>query len=308
MLVDENLGDLLLTEVFRSYQQQRGFKLYFCRKSDPQSKGKIESVIKYIKYNFLRGRIFHDNQRLNQEGLEWLSRTANAKEHSTTRKVPALEWELEKPYLNALNYTIMLQPERHPLAVKKDNSVSYKGSRYTLPEGTYQGKDKSIEMYLELQDDLMILYNKSGEEVVRHKQALVKGAQVRNTNHYRDHSVKVTELITQVSALFTDKSLALKYLEGLRQNYPRYARDQVRLIAQVCSRHPQEDLDRTLNYCMENNIGKATDFESVVQALSGSVPKKEPLKEQHSTLDKYRYKIIPEKSNLSDYNQILKKQ
>jgi transposase len=58
MLKDENIGDLILIDVFRSYCDNKPFKLHFCRKSDPESKGKVESVVKYIKYNFLRGRTF----------------------------------------------------------------------------------------------------------------------------------------------------------------------------------------------------------------------------------------------------------
>lgn len=37
LLISENKGDLILTEAFRKYAEHRGFKLYFCRKSDPQS-------------------------------------------------------------------------------------------------------------------------------------------------------------------------------------------------------------------------------------------------------------------------------
>ncbi|MCJ7446972.1 MAG: IS21 family transposase, partial [Bacteroidales bacterium] len=99
LLVDENKGDLILTEAFRSYCQSRPFKVRFCRKSDPQSKGKIENVIKYIKYNFLRGRIYYSVPGLNDQAIDWLGRTANAKVHSTTLKIPALEWDLEKEHL-----------------------------------------------------------------------------------------------------------------------------------------------------------------------------------------------------------------
>lgn len=304
MLVDENMGDLLLTEVFRSYHQHRGFHLYFCRKNDPQSKGKIESVIKYIKYNFLRGRIFYDLHTLNQQGIEWLNRTANAKEHATIKKVPALEWELEKPHLNPLKHTIMIKQERISHKVRKDNIVSFKSCYYTLPPGTYQGKDTVV--YIEQQEGMLILSDNMGQEIVRHPESLLKGVLVRNNNHYRDHSIKVTELITQVSTLFTDQSNALRYLQQLRQNQPRYARDQVRLIADVCSRHPQEDRDKALDYCLENNISKATDFESVVHALSGNIPENTPRKESARSLEKYKYKIIPERSNLSDYQQIIK--
>jgi len=47
-IVRENLGDIILTSGFRSYVSQRGFKTYFCRKADPESKGKVENVVKYV--------------------------------------------------------------------------------------------------------------------------------------------------------------------------------------------------------------------------------------------------------------------
>ena len=34
----------------------RGLKIHLCRKSDPESKGKIEAGVKYVKHNFLPGR------------------------------------------------------------------------------------------------------------------------------------------------------------------------------------------------------------------------------------------------------------
>jgi len=88
LLIDENKGDLVMTEAFRSYTEYRGFKVHFCRKSDPQSKGKVENVVKYHKFNFLRGRTFIDIFILQAENLAWLQRTANAKVHSTTKNVP----------------------------------------------------------------------------------------------------------------------------------------------------------------------------------------------------------------------------
>jgi transposase len=39
MVVDENLGEIILTGAFKQYTKTRDFHLYFCRKSDPQSKG-----------------------------------------------------------------------------------------------------------------------------------------------------------------------------------------------------------------------------------------------------------------------------
>ncbi len=139
LLVSENVGDLLLTEAFRSYRQYRGFELYFCRKNDPQSKGKIENVIGYIKYNFLRGRTYFDNPTLNAQGIDWLARTANAKEHATTRKIPALEWAIEKAHLKPLLNSYIMQQQDNSTGVRKDNTIQYKGTKYTLPTGTLPG-------------------------------------------------------------------------------------------------------------------------------------------------------------------------
>lgn len=57
-MVDENLGVLVITSGFRSYVDSENFEEIFCRKTDPESKGKVENAIRLVKYNFLRGREF----------------------------------------------------------------------------------------------------------------------------------------------------------------------------------------------------------------------------------------------------------
>lgn len=59
MTVSENGSDIIYTEEFQSYRQQRGFRIYLCRAADPESKGKIENVVKFIKGNFAKNRVFH---------------------------------------------------------------------------------------------------------------------------------------------------------------------------------------------------------------------------------------------------------
>jgi transposase len=60
IVVSENAGDLLLTAEFQSYRDQRNFKIHLCRKADPESKGKIENVVGFIKKNFAKHRVFHN--------------------------------------------------------------------------------------------------------------------------------------------------------------------------------------------------------------------------------------------------------
>jgi len=86
ILVSENDGDLVLTKEFADYQKTRKFKIYMCRKADPETKGKVENVVKYVKSNFAKHRTFNNLEKLNEDCLAWLERTGNGKVHNTTKK------------------------------------------------------------------------------------------------------------------------------------------------------------------------------------------------------------------------------
>src|SRR5699024_8691068 len=60
LAVSENAGDLILTESFTKYHKTRGFKIYLCRKNDPESKGQVEQLIKLLKNNLANVRVFKD--------------------------------------------------------------------------------------------------------------------------------------------------------------------------------------------------------------------------------------------------------
>ena len=302
LLVNENKGDLILTEAFRAYCQSRPFKVRFCRKSDPQSKGKIENVIKYIKYNFLRGRIYYSIPALNDQAIDWLGRTANAKVHSTTLKIPALEWELEKEHLIPLKQPFAIAINHPAYNVTKDNVIHFKGSSYSVPDGTFQ-KPKT-EVFVRQENDYLIISNIDREEIARHEISLLKGQQVRNNNHKRDHSVKVKKLIAQAICLFTDPIKAGEYLESIHKQMPRYARDQINMVVSAGKKYTKDEMDQTLIYCLENNLPKAVDFEPVLlslrqTALDPAIAKKDVLHLLNS-----KYKIQPQTTSISDYKQI----
>lgn len=303
LLVDEHVGDLLLTETFRSYRLHRGFELYFCRKNDPQSKGKIENVIRYIKYNFLRGRTFYDIYTLNAQAIDWLARTANAKEHSTTGKIPAAEWEIEKTYLKPLLTPYIMETDEQSTGVRKDNKIQYKGAKYTVPIGTYQGSGTRVR--IKQDEDILTISDIQGKVIAKHQITPLKGVLVRNNNHLRDHSNKINELIRQASSFFSDPEKASYFFEQIRASMPRYIRDQIKLIVRLSEKYTTMDMDRALKYCLENNIYKATDFEPVLLSLAENPVDKQTETKAKLTLDKKQYQIYPQKSSISDYQKIL---
>ncbi len=136
ILVSENGGDIVLTKEFGEYQKTRKFRIYMCRKADPETKGKVENVVKYVKRNFAKNRTFHNLEKLNEDCLAWLERTGNGKVHNTTKKIPAEVFALEKQHLVPVPHKISISTTKIiTRVVRKDNTIVYQGNRYALPLG-----------------------------------------------------------------------------------------------------------------------------------------------------------------------------
>lgn len=67
LTVSENHGDIIFTEGFEVFRKAMNFKVRLCRGFDPESKGKVEAAVKYVKINFARYRIFKNLEILNDE-------------------------------------------------------------------------------------------------------------------------------------------------------------------------------------------------------------------------------------------------
>lgn len=306
MLVDENKGELILTDAFRSYVAYRGFKLHFCRKSDPQSKGKIENVVRYVKYNFLRGRIFVNIDILNGQGMAWLSRTANAKEHAATKKVPHQQWKIEKEFLNPVSEIFTPQEALKSVAVTKVNVINYKSNYYRVPLGTHRGP--GTKAWIEISDDnRLMIYDADNKQIASHQISTGKGQTIGGSHYMRDRSMKIDQLIDQLSSLFDDPDQAKVYLEEIRKKMPRNIRDQALHIEKQIKRFDMDIINRSLAFCVENKIFRATDFESVAEKFHAekqqSMEPSRPI--TINTLNRTEHKITPDKSDISDYQSLM---
>jgi len=305
-LIDENKGNLMLTDEFRNYVLHRGFKSHFCRKADPQSKGKIENVVKYIKYNFLRGRKYIDVAILNGQAYQWLNRTANAKIHSSTKKTPGQEWMTEKEYLKPISDLFKTQQIVHSYSVRKDNTIVYKSNFYRVPLGTYKGEGTTVNV--KFTDEDILIYDLSDNEIARYKIFTGKGKLVGNNNFKRDYSLKIDQLITKTSAMFNNTDTAKDYFQQVRSDNPRYIRDQLLMIKKMIEKYGMDVMEQALQFCIENKILKASDMESFAKNINVEnqtiqTQAQETIKVR--TLNKSVFKIVPQKSDISDYKNVM---
>lgn len=131
---DRQTGEVILNSRFKDFVSHYGFSAKFCRPYRPQTKGKIESGIKYLKRHFLSGRRFRDLSHLNEQLERWLVEVADQRIHGSTHQQPSKRFEAEKSALRCCDsvapYCLEAAIERR---VASDAVISLKTNRYSVP-------------------------------------------------------------------------------------------------------------------------------------------------------------------------------
>jgi len=261
LLISENHGDLILTAEFAAYVRQRGFQVRMCRKQDPESKGRVENVVGFVKRNFARHRTFVHIDRWNEDCLAWLSRTGNGRMHHTTKKTPAEVFARERSHLLPVPQNIQTESAFSiTRQVRKDNTIVFQGNRYSLPLGTYAGPDTSVRIRVTPDKHLVAFDPATGKQIARHRLHAGKGKLIKNTHHGRDRSKGIDAWLEHVAARFPDPDQARAFLAVIREQKPRYIRDQLQWIDRHAKDADPQVLSRALSYCLKHRLYQATDF------------------------------------------------
>ena len=119
---------------FKQFADYWGFEPHLCRAYRAQTKGKVESGVKYFKRNFLPGRTFVDEQDLREQLGQWQAEIADVRMHGTTHERPADRFARERPHLIATTGQPGFRLEAsQPRRVAEDYLVSFETNRYSVP-------------------------------------------------------------------------------------------------------------------------------------------------------------------------------
>ena len=136
MVVSENAGDIIYTKDFKYFIDEQEFRLYVCRGADPETKGKIESLVKFVKGNFLASRDFERVEEANAGVLNWLPRRANGKISQATKQIPAVLIDQERAHLRPLRNSIFRKDSllgREERTANDKALISVQACNYQLP-------------------------------------------------------------------------------------------------------------------------------------------------------------------------------
>ena len=190
-----------------------------------------------------------DDSILNQGCLDWLERTANAKRHGTTKKIPAKVFEEEKEYLRPLPFTPENQGYLIQRRVRKDNTILYNSNRYTVPLGSYHNNP---EVLLEIDDCSLRIFTIFHEPLCEHRLSSGKGNLIQNTNHLRDRSTALDQLQQDLDEKLHHE--ATEFLCKVRADKPRYGRDQFRLLQTLIDSYNTNQVLDAISFCSNNQL------------------------------------------------------
>jgi len=134
---DRSEGQIVWNRRFLDFAAYYGFVPRVCQPYRPQTKGKVEATIGFLKKNFWPGVKFTSLDDLNTQAWLW-TEEVNARPHGTTGERPLARWAKEtlRSVIGQPDYDTSYACWRQ---VGKDCLFSYRGQHYSVPHA-YAGK------------------------------------------------------------------------------------------------------------------------------------------------------------------------
>ena len=175
-------GEIVWNPVFLDFAHYWGFKPRLCRPYRAQTKGKVESGVKYVRRNFLcglQGREPNGLEDLNAQLRTWVWEVANQRVHGTTHEEVLVRWQGDRSSLHSLDgRTAYPYLDEELRKVARDAYVSWQGSRYSVP-WQYAGREVWVR---ERNLDVEVRYG--AEQIAIHSRARRRHEVVTRPEHH----------------------------------------------------------------------------------------------------------------------------
>jgi len=165
---------------FLDFADVAGFSPQACKPFRPQTKGKVENGVKYVRGNFWPGLHFRDLEDLNNQALAWLNTTANPRVHGTTGEVPFSRLRAEglQPADKALTYDTSVLTSRRS---SKHCVISYEGNLYSIL-AAYARQTLQVKI---TEAEELVICSEIGQELARHRVLRGRGERSVQADHYQ---------------------------------------------------------------------------------------------------------------------------
>ena len=119
---------------YEAFMKTVGFETKLCKPRHPFTKGAVERLVRFVKDNFIPGRLFSNITELNYQALTWC-RVQNGRYHRAVDCIPDEKhqrecWQAARPLEATQELMFYLCP---PRLISFDGFVHYEGRRFGVP-------------------------------------------------------------------------------------------------------------------------------------------------------------------------------
>jgi len=258
VVIQEKYREVLFNQKFWQFSTKYGFTASVCEGYDPESKGKVERAVQYVKNDFLYGEYFRDIEHVRREGINWLNTVANVRIHGTTHAQPDALYEEDKKHINQSFY---IKDENNIRVVDKTGLINFEGNKYSVP-CEYQ----RLKVYVMLSvQNVIIIDPNTGKEIARHKNSLIKGETFINSNHYRSIQKSIDEIITETKFHLKEVSYINELINRICTDNPKIKRDQLRGLIKLKGKYDLTHWETIKNNLLDLPAIKATLVERMLE-------------------------------------------
>jgi len=256
----------------------------------PEHKGKVESSVKYVKNNALKGRTFFSLEEENKYLFDWEKNVADMRIHGTTRQQVFKLFEQEKPILKALPASLFPCYQEGKRTVHRDSYVEIARAYYEAPP-EYIGQEvwvrwdsHVVRMFNRRLDQIKVLARKKPGEFSECLSTRGRSTTVEHAiAHWRDLAMKIGEHC----GLWADRIVDIRGDHGIRtlqglvaltRKHRAAAVDEGCRLALANGRFYLEDIRNLMKHPVEQNqfdflsshplIRDMSEYEEIFQAIT----------------------------------------
>jgi transposase len=164
-----------------------GFSMRLCRAYRPETKGKVESDVPYVRERLLRAHGFSSYEQANAGWEDWNEEVARKRVHGTHGEVVQVRADRDRAALGSLPPAPYLVVERTTRVVARDGLFSFEGRRYAVPDAR---PGERVELLLGAKE-LEAYRVSDGSRLARHH----RGAPAKVAADPAEHSVSLAAVL-----------------------------------------------------------------------------------------------------------------
>lgn len=192
VVIKHSPAEIRFNRTFEEFLAYYGVVPKACKPARPQTKGKVESAVGYLKKNFMQRKLPSTLSQMNESLQMWLDQTANKKPNQTTKESPLKRFEAEQDHLLNWNQRPMFPIHKWTeVIVGPKGAINYEGKLYSVPI-RFNGRKVKVKQLLDHHIDVF-----DGLDcIASHPLITGKATSLAQIDHYQDKEKKEMDVTT----------------------------------------------------------------------------------------------------------------